>query len=152
MTLSACHPDRRHYAKGLCTSCYKKKAYRLQNPDIRPPGSVDKFGYTCYRIGGIRVVRHRALAEKALGKSLPPKAVVHHHGPVKNDVLVICENQGYHLLLHRRQRALRACGNADWLCCEICGRYSAPEKLIVQIDPRGRTRRYHYRNGGECVC
>lgn len=46
---------------------------------------------------------HVLLAEKALGKALPLKAVVHHHTP---EQLVICQNQAYHLLLHRRQRAL----------------------------------------------
>jgi len=43
------------------------------------------------------------LAEKTLGKSLPKKAVIHHHS---ENQLVICENQGYHLHIHARQRRL----------------------------------------------
>lgn len=49
------------------------------------------------------VPEHIVIAEKAFGKPLPPKCVVHHHSPVQ---LVVCENQGYHLLLHKRQRHL----------------------------------------------
>ena len=47
------------------------------------------------------VKQHTVLAEQALGGSLPPKAVVHHHSKPQ---LVICENQAYHLLLHKRMK------------------------------------------------
>ena len=67
------------------------------------------------------------LAEKALGKSLPLKAKVHHHTP---DQLVICEDQGYHMLLHQRQRAYDACGHAHWRKCRICKEYDPPDKLV----------------------
>ena len=49
------------------------------------------------------VKEHILLAEKALKKPLPPKAVVHHHSEAQ---LVICENQAYHLLLHTNMRRL----------------------------------------------
>jgi len=54
---------------------------------------------------------HRVLAEKALGRSLPVGVIVHHtvapddnHGFCK---LVICPDQEYHLLLHKR---MEECG------------------------------------------
>lgn len=63
------------------------------------------------RRGGY-VFEHILVAEKALGKFLPAGAVVHH---VNGDVLdnrpqnlVICQDQPYHLLIHRRARQLVA--------------------------------------------
>jgi len=61
-------------------------------------------------------VWHRVRAEQALGKSLPPSAIVHHPD---RDVwnpkarLVICEDQAYHLLLHARMRIKAAGGNPN---------------------------------------
>ena len=69
-----------------------------------------KNGYVMIKIDGVLVYEHRALAEKALGKSLPPKAIVHHtsapddnHGYFK---LVLCPSQEYHALLHKRMQEL----------------------------------------------
>ena len=54
------------------------------------------------------VQEHILVAEEVLGKPLPPKTVVHHvNGDIadnRKENLVICENQAYHLLLHRRKR------------------------------------------------
>ncbi len=77
-----------------------------------------------YRMAGGRLA-HRQRAEKALGKPLPAKAVVHHaDGSTRLSApLVICENQGYHLLLHARMRVKAAGGdpNKDFLChyCQV---------------------------------
>lgn len=62
-------------------------------------------------IEGRRVYEHIYLAEKALGKPLPKGAIVHHmnENPADNFTpfnLVICPDQAYHLLLHRRAKAL----------------------------------------------
>jgi hypothetical protein len=63
---------------------------------------------------------HRQRAERALGKSLPRKAVVHHldgsrsaDGPI-----VICPSQAYHGLLHVRMRVREHGGdpNTDRIC------------------------------------
>ena len=67
---------------------------------------------------------HRLRAECVLGKPLPSRAVVHHPdedpwNPTAR--LVVCENQGYHRLLHARMRVKAAGGNpnTDRVCC-VC--------------------------------
>jgi hypothetical protein len=69
---------------------------------------------------------HRELAEAALGKPLPEKAVVHHvdHDTLnKSPRLVICEDQAYHMLLHRRERVVKAGGNPNTdKICSLCKR------------------------------
>lgn len=76
---------------------------------------------------GRRVEVYRAIAERALGKPLPATAVVHHVNEDwtdnRNENLVICENNAYHLFLHRRLRRYKACGHADWVRCVICKEY-----------------------------
>ena len=73
-----------------------------------------------------QVHEHILIAEKALGKYLPLKAVVHHHTP---EQLVICENQAYHKFIHQRTEALRACGHANWRKCNFCHQYDDPKNL-----------------------
>jgi hypothetical protein len=76
------------------------------------------------------VFEHIIIAEKALGKQLPPKAVVHHHNPMQ---LVICQDQAYHLLLHRRKRAIAACGHANWRRCWVCKQYDDHANLYHHV-------------------
>ena len=73
-------------------------------------------------------------AEAALGKLLPPGAIVHHvdENPRNNcGNLVLCQDQAYHLLLHTRRRALLACGNADWKKCSFCKEYDDPQNMVL---------------------
>ena len=75
---------------------------------------------------------HVVDAEKALGKLLPKGAEIHHYGAkTDNTKIVICENHAYHMLLHRRMRALEACGHADWHKCRYCKKYDKPENLYI---------------------
>lgn len=66
--------------------------------------------------------RCNVVAEKALGKPLPPKSQIHHFDENKrndsNTNLVICEDESYHRLLHKRKRILDKGGNPnnDFIC------------------------------------
>jgi hypothetical protein len=92
--------------------CYTRTGNK--NPHWRGgKGTIRKDGYRIVKATGHPranreyVLEHWLIAEKALGKPLPSKAVVHHVNNIGhengNDNLVICENQGYHALLHMRQ-------------------------------------------------
>lgn len=43
--------------------------------------------------------------------------------------LVVCENQSYHWILHRRQRAYDATGDANANYCEVCLKYDRQDEL-----------------------
>jgi hypothetical protein len=74
------------------------------------------------------VREHILIAEKALGKPLPDNAKVHHYSSTQ---LVICQDQAYHMLLHQRQRALEACGHANYRKCLYCKTWDHPKKMYV---------------------
>jgi hypothetical protein len=65
---------------------------------------------------------HVVIAERALGKPLPARAVVHHFNDDgtdnANQNLVICQGQAYHMLLHALDRVRRAGGRPflDRIC------------------------------------
>ena len=68
-----------------------------------------KSGHVMVKVDGKLTYEHRVLAEKALGKPLPNGSIVHHMGEPDDNYgfgkLVICPDQDYHLLLHRRMDA-----------------------------------------------
>lgn len=79
----------------------------------RGSGTLNEQGYKVIYINGVRIFEHVWLAEKALGKKLPKGAVVHHMNEQPNDNhtslnLVVCPNQLYHMLLHKRLRKYHA--------------------------------------------
>jgi hypothetical protein len=82
------------------------------------------------------VLEHIIIAERALGRYLPEKAEVHHfdEDPMNNDPknLIICQNRGYHSLLHQRMRALKACGNPAWRICSYCRSYDSLLSLVIR--------------------
>ena len=79
------------------------------------------------------VREHRLVVEKSLGKPIPATSIVHHidgnKANNKTNNLVLCQDIAYHNLLHQRQRALDACGNANYLKCTLCHEYDLPENL-----------------------
>ncbi len=74
------------------------------------------------------VLEHIVVAEKALGKPLPPMASVHHinedRGDCRNQNLVICQDEAYHRMIHARMNIVKAGGNPDR--DKVCGRCKRP--------------------------
>lgn len=126
-----------YLALGYCVAHYQKfKKYG--DPLVvkqSPHGSGStRNGYKFYTVDGKQKREHITIAEKALGKPLPIGACVHHvdenRANNRNDNLVICPDNSYHMALHMRLRALRACGNSDWHKCLFCGKYDDPANML----------------------
>lgn len=110
--VSSCERPRK-MSNGYCAMHYNRmrRNGKLEIDRNSPgEGGINLGGYRVISINGKRVYEHIQRAEEALGKSLPPGAVVHHMNGNESDNftplnLIICPSQTYHLLLHRRQRA-----------------------------------------------
>lgn len=101
------------WLNGLCLQHYKQQWYlnSVGKDEVEVRVRSEKYinpatGYVMVFQGDKLEYEHRVLAEKALGKPLPPKAIIHHTGARDDNYgfckLVICPNQEYHLLLHKR--------------------------------------------------
>lgn len=94
---------------------------------------------------------HIVLAEKALGKSMPMGAEVHHvNDKLDNSSLVLCQDRKYHYLLHRRSKALKACGHASWLKCQFCKSYDDPKNLKITLRKDGRGQYVYHKPITKC--
>lgn len=102
----------RHPSGGIYCSMHQARLYRYGRLHlIRRPngtGNVNIDGYIDISINGVRKYEHIRIAESALGKKLPKGACVHHVNENRSDNrpsnLVICPNDAYHKLLHRRMK------------------------------------------------
>jgi len=82
------------------------------------------------------VKEHFLVVEKVISRFLVRPEEVHHvdldgHNN-SSDNLVLCPDTAYHQTLHRRLRALEACGHADWRWCWICKKYDSPSNVHLK--------------------
>lgn len=124
-----------HHPKERC-----KKLKGAKNPNWKGGSIIDGKGYRLLYVpehpkassnGYVR--EHILIAEKALGKPLPKGAVVHHPNGEKADNSrgnhVVCQDEGYHRLLHMRTEALISCGHSNWRKCPHCKKYDDPANM-----------------------
>jgi hypothetical protein len=122
------------HARGLC-STHNRRVILYGSPNTtknRPPGTgFFALGYKATQIDGVKRFDHVRIAEKALGRTLPKGAVVHHDDGSRdnneNSNLVICPDRAYHNMLHARINALEASGDANKKKCKYCGNYDHQE-------------------------
>ena len=93
----------------------KNDGYRMVYAPLHPRATSTRKPY---------VYEHVLLAEYALRRALPPQAEVHHVNKIRDDNtagnLVLCENRGYHRLLHMRTEALQHTGCVTARRCSHC--------------------------------
>jgi hypothetical protein len=106
---------------GMCEKHHRRIERNGTSDLINAPagsGNVDSNGYYRIYAGGKQVYEHIHIAEKALGKPLPKGAIVHHvnEKPAdnRNKNLVVCPNQEYHKLLHKRMKDLGITFDEDY--------------------------------------
>jgi len=109
-------------ARGWCDLHYRRWLHNGHMNIIKPVGTLHS--------GYIRIadkMQHVMIVEEVLGYQLPKGVEVHHVDGNKSNNdhgnLVVCPDRAYHSLLHQRQDALSACGNANWLKCWYCKKY-----------------------------
>lgn len=135
--------------KGFCNIHYDRWHKYGRTHLIRRKNGTGHIAdkYTEFCINNKTIRGHRLVAEKALGKPLPEKAVIHHvDGNGLNNTnsnLVICQDHAYHMLLHIRQKALEASGHADWRKCKYCKNHDAIDNLTICPSKKNGDTVYH---------
>ncbi len=114
-----CEREAAYGRRDMCIMHYRR--WWRGTPDTPRKKSeprINQQGYVELWVNGVKWLQHRLLAEKALGRPLPPEARIHHMNEDKADNftpynLVICPNDEYHKLLHRRMKELGYANNKD---------------------------------------
>lgn len=134
-------------ARGLCPKHYERMRRLHQLPENARQRNSRNYVRAKVDNGSRKGSEHVALVEKILGKILPKGVQIHHidGNPSNNSPfnLIVCPNQSYHRLIHRRQEALEKCGNVDYSKCSYCKEYDAPENLSFIKMSNGWHRSYH---------
>ena len=98
------------------------------------------------------VREHILMIEQILGRYLLPPIEVHHVNEIgsdnRNDNFVVCQDHAYHALIHRRLRAFRACGNANWRRCHFCHKYDDCKNMVSCQN--GKIKGNYFFVHGEC--
>ena len=85
---------------------------------------------------GKRKFLYRHTIELIIGYELPQKSVIHHVDGDglnnSNNNLVVCQDENYHRLLHKRSRAYKECGHANWIKCEVCKKYDDQQNMYIR--------------------
>lgn len=129
--------------------CYRAQpqASGPQSPRWLGGRTQRRDGYVETRIAGHprargkrhSVLEHIVVAERALGKSLPPGVEVHHVSGDRSDNrgsnLVICQDRSYHQLLHHRARVLAEGGKPGISKrCRACDSVKPLEDYFMRRD------------------
>ena len=90
-------------------------------------------GYIVRKKNGVRIREHVAVVEAVLGRKIKQGEIVHHiDGNRSNNVnnnLMVCPSQEYHMLIHVRQRAFDATGDATKRKCSYCNTWDSSGNL-----------------------
>lgn len=126
---------------GLCSMHYQRIWAHGELFGVLPmraplrSGNQRPDGYVIATIDGVRKYEHVRVAEKALGRTLPKGARVHHVNEDRSDNrpenLVICPSASYHTLLHMRMNARDAGYPPHYRFCGICKTYDDPERMYI---------------------
>lgn len=105
--------------------------------------------YQRIKHNGKSVRLHRVVAEHALGRPLQGTERVHHVDGTKSiySALVICPDEAYHRLLHRRACILQAGGNPNTdRMCSRCKQPKLKSEFRKSNSPRHSEGLQHYCN------
>tara|TARA_R110000822_G_scaffold37798_1_gene105530 strand:+ start:76 stop:582 length:507 start_codon:yes stop_codon:yes gene_type:complete len=96
-------------------------------------GTRTTHGYSSTCINGLLKYDHIRIMEKKIGRNLTKLEIVHHiDGDRANNSLenlLLCPDTAFHLAIHRRERALKGCGNENYRKCGKCTKWDDPKYM-----------------------